>query len=146
MSNSQTKLPKMARKGEAGLTLIEALIAMSILTVGMLAIAQLQGKAIWANDLSSTNTAALNLAQDQLERIINMDYNDSDLDDTQTGNNGDLTDTTTVDQQLTSGKYTIIWNVAANTPITDTKTVVVMVTWANGLHSRTLNHIKSLAD
>lgn len=128
-----------------GFTLLEVLIAISILVVGMLAAGQMQLMAIRGNSFSGSSTEAVNLAQRQLETLIRTDYYDADLVDTTAANNGDLTSTVTVDHQQNMGKYSIIWNVSDDDPIPDTKAVVVIVTWENGRHARTLKHIKSLA-
>lgn len=140
------KKDREIKKGhDTGFTIVEVLIAISILTVGMLATASMQISAIRGNDLSGSTTEAVNLAQQQLETIINMNYNNPAIADSQTGNNADLSSITIVDSQQASGKYTIITNVADNAPITNTKTIVVIVTWENGRNSRVLTHIKSLA-
>ena len=52
--------------------------------------AQMQITAIQGIDQSEEGTVALNLAQQQLEQIINADYNDTDLGDNNTANNNTL--------------------------------------------------------
>ncbi len=128
-----------------GFTLLEVLIAISILTVGILSAGQMQIMAIRGNGISGTSTEALNLAQQQLERLINTDYYDASVADTTMLNNGDLTSTATIEHQRNVDQYTIIWNISDDDPIPDTKSVVVIVTWENGRHARILRNIKSLA-
>lgn len=152
MSVSSTETAATKKRSQTGFTLIEVLIAMTILSIGILGIAQMQIMAIGGNDTAGSTTVALNLAQQQLENIINADYDD--LVDANPANNADLTSIANVDYQnvdvegnaVDFGKYDLIWNVADSTPITNVKTVVVIVSWQNGRHRRILTHIKALAD
>jgi len=68
----QLDLPALAvRKpqGEAGVTLIEVLIAVFILAFGMLGIAGLQTSALTNNNMSNQYTLATAAAQDMIERM-----------------------------------------------------------------------------
>lgn len=150
------------------MSLLEILVGISILAVGMLAVAQMQITAIQGIDQSEEATVALNLAQEQLEDIINMDYNDTDLVDNNIANNNTLagafiTDAGTASANewdglpaggpttvntATSGDYQIFWNVADNTTsTTEFKEVVVIVQWTRKgkTRTRTLSFVKSLA-
>ena len=124
---------------------------MSILTVGLLGVAQMQIMAIRGNYFSGNTTAALTLAEEKMEDLLGKSYSDTALDDTETGNNANLTSITTIEHeelnidetgQVGGGIYHRIWNVADNTPITDTKTVAVIVTWENDSHSVSIACIK----
>lgn len=55
------------RSGRGGFTLIEVLVALTILAVGLLALALLQTTAIKGNAVASKSTIATQLGQDQLE-------------------------------------------------------------------------------
>jgi type IV pilus assembly protein PilV len=159
---------KQRRGGEAGFSLLEVLVGITILAVGMLAVAQMQITAIQGIDQSEEGTVALNLAQQQLEQIINADYNDTDLGDNNTANNNNLdsaliTDAGTANvnewdgipaggpdtvNTTYSGDYQIFWNVADNTTgTTQYKEVVVVVQWTRKgkTRTRTLSFVKSLA-
>jgi prepilin-type N-terminal cleavage/methylation domain-containing protein len=57
-----------------GFTLIEVLVALTILAVGLLALALMQTTAIKANALSSKSTVATQLAQDRLETFKNIPF------------------------------------------------------------------------
>jgi len=63
----------------AGFTLIEMLIAITILAVGMLAVASMQVAALQTNGKAARYTEASNLAQDRLERLLSLPYNDPGL-------------------------------------------------------------------
>ncbi len=56
-------------KGERGFTLIEVMVAIMILTVGLLALAQMMVLATNSNSLSGRMTSASALAKEQMERL-----------------------------------------------------------------------------
>jgi len=76
---------KKGKENQAGISLVEILIGISILAIGMLAVAQMQITAIQAVDQSEGADVALNLAQEQMEDIIAMDY-EFETDPTKGGN------------------------------------------------------------
>jgi type IV pilus assembly protein PilV len=65
---------KKGKENQAGISLIEVLVGISILAIGMLAVAQMQMSAIQGIDQSEGATVALNLAREQMEDIVAMDY------------------------------------------------------------------------
>jgi type IV pilus modification protein PilV len=157
---------KRGSKKESGFTLLEVLVGMSILAVGMLAVARMQITSIEGIDKSDEGTIALNLAQREMERIINMDYTDSSLSDNP-ANNGDLYSTASTDYQdcvdsigdtvAPGGNclddpalYNLIYNLKNNTtgfPPTPYKEVVLLVQWKRKgkTYTRTLTFVKALA-
>lgn len=156
------------KENQAGFSLVEVLVAVSILAVGMLAVAQMQITSIKGIDKSDESAIALNLAQREMERIINMDYSDSRLSDT---NDEDLYSTANTDYQdcvdstgatvVPGGNclddtalYNLIYNLENNTTVvapaifpTNYKEVVVMVQWQRKgkTYTRTLTFVKSQA-
>ncbi len=56
-------------KTEDGFSLIEVMVALTILAVGLLALALLQTTAIKGNSLAAKSTVATQLSQDQLEQF-----------------------------------------------------------------------------
>jgi prepilin-type N-terminal cleavage/methylation domain-containing protein len=130
---------------QSGFTLIEVLIAIAILSIGLLAVAKMQVSAIQGNYFSSNTTTALTLAGQKMEDLLGKNYStDPDLVDTDTGNNADLLSLVTkdheelnVDEEGVSGSgiYHRVWNVADDIPITDTKTITIIVTWTKGSHT-----------
>ena len=108
------------RKGEAGFTLLEIIMAISILTVGLLAVASMQISAIRGNSISKDVTEATGSVQDRVEKLFAVPISDSSL------NNGSHSDPDPIDD-----KYAITWDVQDNTPITGVKTVTVTVSWSD---------------
>ena len=62
------------KMNEKGFSLIEVMIAMAILSIGLLGLAGLQGTAINGNYHGNTITQATVLAQYTIEQIRNTDY------------------------------------------------------------------------
>jgi type IV pilus assembly protein PilV len=64
--------------GETGFTLLEVIVAISILTFGLLAVASMQLTAIRGNYNASNITEATTVAQDRLELLLLQPYNTLD--------------------------------------------------------------------
>jgi prepilin-type N-terminal cleavage/methylation domain-containing protein len=111
---------------QSGFTILEVMIAISILAIGLLAVFCGQKKAIRGNYRASHLTEGMTLAQDKLEELLASPY-----DSVTTGTG-------------TQGNYSIAWTVYDNDPINNTKRIVVTVT-GQGLRSPLqLNCIKTL--
>lgn len=65
--------------GKKGFTLIEMLIGLVVLAIGLLAIAGMQMTSVRGNFFSSNMTQASILAQDRLEALRQLDYNNAAL-------------------------------------------------------------------
>lgn len=137
-------------KRDKGFTLVELLIAMVILGVAFMGLANMQLSCINGNSNSCQLTKAIILAQDKMEEIKSLNPHHPDLADTNPGNNGNLRqsvdpkdcdhreshieikgESTESIPDLSYSSYTRIWNVADNTPLPGRKTVVVIVTWGS---------------
>ena len=128
-------------QNEGGFTLIEVIIAIGILSFGILAVATMQVSAIRGNAVAEWDTEATTWAGDQVENLACLAWDDpllqdtdgdgvNGLDDTGFDNNGGTAGDG--DQApVVQGRYTIQWNVADNVLIGDTKTVHVIVTWTD---------------
>jgi prepilin-type N-terminal cleavage/methylation domain-containing protein len=129
---------------EEGWTLVEVLVAIVILTVGLLAVGTMQISAIRGNFMGGNTSIALTLASEKMEDLFNRNYTDAALADTTTGNNGDLTLITGTDHEErvsdngivgAGGFYRRIWNIADTaTPMPTMKEIAVMVTWEGNKH------------
>jgi prepilin-type N-terminal cleavage/methylation domain-containing protein len=64
--------------GERGFTLLEVIVAISILTFGLLAVATMQTTAIRGNYNANCITEATTVAQDRLELFLSQSYNTLD--------------------------------------------------------------------
>jgi type IV pilus assembly protein PilV len=133
---------------EEGYTLIEVRIAITILAFGLMAVATMQVTAIKTNAIASGMSQGLTLAQAKVEELMNLPYSaldDTDLDGTDEDANDDgvdddgenfgLDDTVEGDDsdkdppEQSGGRYFIYWNVAVDEPVTNSKTIRVIVTW-----------------
>jgi prepilin-type N-terminal cleavage/methylation domain-containing protein len=122
---------------ENGFTLLEALIAIAILSVGLLALARLQIEATQGNAFAFDMTEATNCATLTIDDFLNSDYDDPRFDDTNgNGLTNDLTEegaaadySATCANENSSINYTMYWNVAENEPITGSKTINVIIKW-----------------
>lgn len=64
----------MKKTADKGFTLIEVLIAITILSIGILGIAGLAGTAIRSSSYSRALTQATNLGQDRIEALMSIDF------------------------------------------------------------------------
>jgi len=136
-----------------GFTLIEVLIAVTIFSIGMLGIMTLLIQSIRSNSLAGSSMVAGAIAQLHLENIIGRDFHAPGIMDINHDNNEELDSVNNFDfrninadgKPVYWGKYDLICNIADDTPIRNTKTIVVMVTWDKGKRSRKFSMIKSMA-
>ncbi|RJR36986.1 MAG: prepilin-type N-terminal cleavage/methylation domain-containing protein [Desulfobacteraceae bacterium] len=99
--------------GQAGFTLLEVVVAISVLTVGLLAVASMQISGINGNKLGSTLTEGTTIAEDRLEKLIALPYVD--------------VKSSTSPQQY--GHYSVSWTVTEGSPLPNTKRVSITVSW-----------------
>jgi prepilin-type N-terminal cleavage/methylation domain-containing protein len=129
-----------------GFTLIEVMMAMSILTIGILAVFAMQIRS--SSTIAGANrvTSASNWNAFRIEQFVNMQYTNAAFTDTdndgtnqdpdgngidEVGIDGDfgLNDATavTADHYVVQGQYTIYWNVAEGVPSPNLKTIRILV-------------------
>lgn len=103
-----------------GFTLIEALIAMVILTVGILTLITMQTSSIKGNAKARGITIAANLSQDRIEQLLGQKYDDV-KSGTETSKDGHYDTAWTVNNNiLTSVKgYTALKQVQVTVTRTD---------------------------
>jgi len=131
LTNKNTEMPAGARRkphGERGFTLIEVLIALTILTIGLLAVATMQISAIHGNKMGNDISRAIFLAQDKLEELKSSE---------------DITDTISVPANGSdeTGIFNRSWGLGPSG--TNSRSVTVTVSWTTrgNNHSVTLNTI-----
>jgi len=116
---------------EHGFTLIEALMALFVLSFGLFAMNAMQVHSVQGNSRAVRLTTASFWNSDQIEKIIGMQYSDASLQDGDgDGTNGldDMTKETADGYASTSdGRYKIFWNVAVDVPMLNLKTIYVHV-------------------
>jgi len=105
---------------EKGLTLLEVLVAMVVLSLGLLALTKMQITAIQVNAASGRLTQGTAFAQDKLEQLMALPYTDPQLDD----------QTPHTETRPAQG-YTITWTVAQDALAVGVKTINLTVTWRN---------------
>jgi len=123
ITSTETYMEKL--KKEAGFTLIEVLIAITIFAVGLLAVAAMQNSAILMNSNAGKLTNLSTLGMDKIEELSALSYNDPWLE---TAGNPPGNDTAGNTHEEVSGDYTISWTVIDDNPLTSTKNITVTVT------------------
>ena len=112
---------RRAKEPDAGFSLIEVLIALSIFAIGILAVATLQVSAGIEIRNSADITQASNLASGQMEEIMQLPFSHSALDPASNPHS------------KTSGKYLIQWAVTDtdlnSDGVFESKTVDLSVSW-----------------
>ena len=111
---------------EKGFTLSEVLVALVVLSLGLLALESMHLAAIQVNTVAKRLTQATTLAQERAELLMALPYNDPTLTDTTS--KGSFTSYT--DSQPPQG-YTIRWEVDTDAPSGGIKTINIYVTWKN---------------
>ncbi len=150
---------RVKRKNQCGFTLIEIMIAITIFAIGILAVAAMQIGAVKGNSSASGLTEATMAAQNRMEQLMSLNYNNPILSDADNDGIGGLNDTVPPDTAssadgtsqytgATSAVYNVFWNVAVNSPVNNTKQIRVIVKWTQNGGSRTviLNSVKSLTE
>jgi type II secretion system protein I len=64
--------------GKAGFTILEVMVAISILAVGLMAVFTAQSRSIMGNTDANRQTVAMTLAQDKMEELLALPYENLD--------------------------------------------------------------------
>jgi type IV pilus assembly protein PilV len=118
-----------------GFTILEVLIAITLLAIGMMALATLQSSGIRGNDLGNRTTQALALAQDKLEELINADAIGQAI--------GAGTDNNIDETGSAGGIFSRSWLVQTDVPAPNEDTIVITVSWNDviGQHNVTTSGV-----
>ena len=109
-----------AMTGNRGFTIIEVIFALSIFAIGILAVSSLSLTSVSSNASARRITEATVLAEDRLERLAAIPY-----DNIQDG-------------QATAGAYQIAWVVAQDDIAVNTKTITVTVSCSDSWKEKTV--------
>lgn len=116
-------------RNERGITLIEVLIAVVVLSVGVLAVGQLFPAGSRSQVTARMTTTASYLAQERLEQLNCLPFTAADLSAGRHPTSG-------TDPVGDSGQYGLFYEVTAMaSPLANLKRVTVTVQWAGGSRS-----------
>jgi type IV pilus assembly protein PilV len=115
---------------EEGFTLIEIMITLVILSIGLVALAGLQVSAIKGNAFSKRMTTAVSIANQKIEQFKDTSYANILSESS--------TQITTTHPNQPSMTFTRQVTVTNNSPLANTKTVNVTVTWSEGSSSHSV--------
>ena len=132
-------------KNQRGYSLVEALVAMVLLSIGLLAAGLMQIGSMKANANAAGRTFGVGLAQSILDDLRSRPMDDALLGDTDVDGTAGLDDgiasggsdpnPANADQsmgQITASdgrNYTVFWNVADDAPVNGAKTLRLFVYW-----------------
>ena len=114
-------------KKDAGFTLLEVIIAISIFAVGLLAIAAMQTSAIRVNSGAAQLTELNTWGMDKLEELMGLSYTDPWLEAAGNYPNLDSAGNTHQDPPTADG-FTVRWDITDNSPAQNTKRIQITVT------------------
>ncbi|RLB04963.1 MAG: hypothetical protein DRG83_03640 [Deltaproteobacteria bacterium] len=105
-----------------GFTLLEVMIAFVILAIGLLGLAALQIVAVKGNAFSSEMTFASMLAQQKLEELKNIDFDNLT-------NGSDVFGDESIEREKSKGViYQLNWQISDG-PLNDMKTITLEIKW-----------------
>ncbi len=136
---------------QAGLTLVEVMVALGILAFGILAVGSMQVSSLQGTAAAGDVTEATLVAGNQLDQLMAASFSDPLLVDTDGDGEAGLKDATpgTADQPpvnvTVGGKtYTVFWNTARNVGVNNTVTIGITVVWTDRSMQKSLyiRHVK----
>ncbi|MBN2032302.1 MAG: prepilin-type N-terminal cleavage/methylation domain-containing protein [Deltaproteobacteria bacterium] len=129
---------KFSTRNQEGWTLIEILVAVVILTVGLLGVGTMQISAIRGNFMGGNTSIALTLASQKMEDLLNRDFDDDVLAAEEHEENVD--DSGVISAE---GFYHRTWNIEDTAdPWPTMKEITVIVSWENDRHRVTLSSMR----
>ena len=129
-------------RNEKAFTLIEVLVAMMVLSVGLLELGRMQIVAIQVNAAANRLTQGTNIAQDRIEQLMALPFDHANLVDTSPADAALWTEYT--DPNPPEG-FMVVWRVNDQNTAPPTKTVNVFTTWTQFRATRnvTFSFVKS---
>ena len=99
---------------EAGFTIVELLVAIVILSIGLLGVAKMQGNSLFGDSFAYNVNQGTNLGQDKIEELVAMPYDDPELS------------LSTHEETSDDGLYLINW-IVTDGPLAGTKEINLTV-------------------
>jgi prepilin-type N-terminal cleavage/methylation domain-containing protein len=137
-----TKNMKRIIRRNDGFTLLEVIMAVSILTIGLLAVASMQVSAMRGNSMSMEYSESTEQVQDRVEKLLGINL--ASLIDTDGDGAAGLSNTgagADYNPATTDPKYTIYYNVAENwaggKAVSKVNTIRVIAVWQDRGKTRT---------
>ena len=126
MSQAQNHAQNRARANRAGFSLIEVMIAMTILAVGLLVAAQTIPLALMTSTQAGVRTSAVQMAQQRMDDLRSQDFYAGGL--------------TAGLYTATAGHYALQWAITDSIPVPGSKRIVLTASWdaASGPREATL--------
>jgi len=109
----------------AGFTLLESMLALAILSIGLLALGRLQISAIWGNALSRDMMTAVSIAEQKIEQLKNTPF-------------ANVQSESSTQVTVANRNFTRQVTVTDSSPLPNTKTVSVLVTWKDKAKTHTV--------
>jgi Tfp pilus assembly protein PilV len=139
MKTSNKTKPSAGDKKERGFMLVELMIALLVLTIGILGMMSMQVKGIQTNSSARRITQSAVIGADHFEKLMGLPYDTAESED----------DLLAPDSNHTrvDGRYTIEWTVSSiNTPIRNVKTINVTVSTQEAGQERSITYVYYKAD
>ena len=108
----------------AGFTLVESMLTLAIMSVSLLALAELQITALRGNALSRRITTAVSIAEQRIEQLKNTSYTNIQAE--------------AATQVTASNLHFTRQVIVTNGPLPNTKSVSVLVSWQDQSKTHTL--------
>lgn len=132
-----------AMTNQKGFTLLELLVAMTILTIGLLGLASMMTSGIGSDRFAHTVAVEGSIGSLVMEELTSRDGDDAIFDATVTNVTYDLDPGSAATTRVVNGRtYSATYSVTPNTPVTGVAAVSVSVT--SGGRTVTLNAFKSI--
>ena len=116
---------------QTGMSLVEVLVAIVLFSIGSLMVLTMTTSSFKANSNSHAIDESVNLARVNMERLLSLDYESGDLQDTTADGVAGLlaADAAGADYNSASGRFRVVWNIANDVPVNGAKTLAVIVSW-----------------
>lgn len=127
----------LTRDSQKGFTLIEIMIAIVMISIGLMAVAKFQLTALHADKLAREQTEAAMWASNQAEVLIKADFDDDTLDPDNSPHS--------MDPVGENGKYRVTWDVATAQSDENVKVIQIFVAWDSSGKEKKMNfaYVKS---